>query len=136
MTDYIHDFPLNEVTVFNWSPKDVRLDGYESDREQLQALIELFARSDGNVIRHPRLGGQAKYTDLTGDQRNIRYCNFSTIELVSGWYALNFIRYAPEKAKLNYYPFRLSLFFIGTASGNQQYYELETITDITNDWSI
>ena len=137
MSDMIHDFPLNKVQGFNWSHKDVRIDGYEDSREQLDALREIFNRAEGNVIRMNRPAGTPSYTDLTADQRNIRYCTFDTVDLISGWYALKKIVYdANKKGFINHYPWRISLYYIGTASGYQQYYELETFANVTNDWSI
>lgn len=137
MSNLIHDFPLNKVQGFNWTQKGVRIDGYEDSREQLDALIEIFNRAEGNVIRMDRPAGTPTYTDLTADQRNIRYCTFSSIDLISGWYALKDIKYqANQKGFIDHYPWRITLYYIGTESGYQQYYELTTFADVTNDWSI
>lgn len=137
MSNLIHDFPLNRVQGFAWTHNDVRIDGYEDSREQLDALREIFNRAEGNVIKKNRPAGTPAYTDLTADQRNIRYCTFDTIELISGWYALKSINYlANKKGFVDHYPWRISLYYIGTASGYQQYYELTDFAIVSNDWSL
>jgi len=136
MANLIHDIPLNSVDGFTFTQKQVRLDGYETDKAQLIALKELFARAEHNVLYKERPGGQSIIVDLTSDQRNKRVCSFSTAELLTGWYALKSFRYLPRQARLNYFPYRLTLLYIGTMAGYQRYYEVQNIGSVTNDWGI
>ena len=100
------------------------------------SLFEMFKRAGDNVIFKSRPSGPTMVLDLTVDQRNLRLCSFDTTELLTGWYAIKSIHYRPEKAKLNYYPFRLSLYYMGSVSGHQEWYKTAYYATLTNDWGI
>lgn len=136
MTDYIHDFPLNSVGRFRYTNKEVRIEGYETDKGQLTALLELFARAEYNVLYKQRPSGPPYIVDLTADQRNLRACSFSTDELISGWYALKSISYSPRQGRLAHYPYQMTLINIGTIAGQQRWFALQDMTTLSNDWGI
>ena len=85
MANLIHDLTLNSVQRFRFTQKEVRLEGYETDKAQLMALIELFSRAGGNIRYKERPSGPATVIDITSDQRNIVACNFDTDELIVKW---------------------------------------------------
>lgn len=136
MADLIHDFPLNSVGGARFTNKEVRIDGYETDKAQLTALLELFARAEYNVLYKKRPSGPAHIVDLTSDQRNIRLCTFSTEKLITGWYALKSISYAPHQSWTGHYPWKITLLKIGTVAGHQRYYRVTDLGLVTNDWGI
>jgi len=136
MTNLIHDFPLNAVTGYVFSRKEVRIDGYETDKSQLTALIEMFSRAAYNVLYKERPAGSSYVMDLTADQRNLMFCIFDTEELITGWYGLKTINYSPMQGRIDHFPFRITLFYVGTLTGYQSWYELQNIEQLTNDWSI
>lgn len=136
MSNLIHDFALNVVTGHQWTNKEVRIEGYETDKSKLMQLKEMFARAEWNVIYKERTGGPSFILDLTGDQRNLRVCNFSTEELITGWYALKSFTYSPRQDRLGHFPYRITLLYIGTMAGYQRYYEVQNIESVTNDWGI
>ena len=136
MVNQIHDFEMNSVGGYMLSHKEARLEGYETDFAKFMSLFEMFKRAGDNVIFKPRPSGSAMVQDLTSDQRNIRLCSFDTTELATGWSALKSIHYRPEKAKLNYYPYRISMYYIGTLSGNQTWYNVSNLIVETNDWGL
>lgn len=136
MSNLIHDFPLNSVTGYTFARKEVRIEGYESEKVKLVSLLEMFTRAEHNILYKERPSGPPTIIDLTSDQRNIRFCSFDTEELITGWYALKSISYVPEKGKVTYFPFRIVLLYLGTLTGYQTWYELQDIETVTNDWGI
>ncbi|MHA2022045.1 MAG: hypothetical protein ACTSWQ_00105 [Candidatus Thorarchaeota archaeon] len=136
MTNMIHDFALNAVQGYSFSRKEARIEGYETTKENLMSLVELFGRAEWNVIFKQRPAGQSYIMDLTNDQRNIVYCDFDTEELISGWYALKSFAYIPRAGRINFFPYRISLIFIGTMANYQQFYGIVDMETVSNDWSI
>ncbi len=136
MPNLIHDISLHVVNGYTFTQKEVRIDGYEITKANLIALIELFSRAQYNVIYKERPSGPPFIMDLTSDQRNLRLCNFDTEELLTGWYALKSISYSPMQGRIDHFPFRITLLYVGTLAGYQQWYALEDLGTITNDWSI
>jgi len=136
MSNLIHDFPLHSVTGYTFTRKEVKIEGYETEKAKLVSLIEMFSRAEYNVLYKERPSGPATILDLTSDQRNLKVCNFDTEELITGWYALKSISYAPMKGRVTHYPYRISLLYLGTTAGYQRWYEMKTIGTITNDWGI
>ena len=136
MSNLIHDFPLNLVSGYSFTRKEVKIDGHETDKGKLIALMEMFSRAAHNVLYKERPSGPSYIMDLTSDQRNMRICNFDTEELITGWYALKSISYSPKSGKIGHYPYRITLLYIGTLAGYQQWYALQTLESVTNDWGI
>jgi hypothetical protein len=136
MANLIHDFSLHSVGNFSFGRRAVRLDGYETDRASLTALAEMFDKAEWNVLYKERMSGRAQIIDLTPEQKNIRFCSFDTSELVSGWYALKAFSYHPRQARLDYHPYRLQLYYIGTDLAQQEWYEIADFLVVSNDWGI
>lgn len=136
MANKIHDFELNSVQSFIFGRKSVRLDGYETEISKLISLWELFGRAEYNIIHKERLAGSPYILDLTNDQRNMVFCSFDTEELIDGWYALKSFTYIPVKGKIDLFPYRMTLVFIGTHAIYQQFYGVTDQQSVSNDWSI
>ena len=136
MTDYIHDFSLHVVTGHFFTRKEVRIEGYENLRSRLDELNELFSHAEYNVIYKERPSATPFILDITSDKRNTVRCIFSTEELRTAWYALKSFSYSPVAGRVNYYPYRIILYYIGTSAAYQRAYVLENFESVTNDWSI
>ena len=136
MTDYIHDFPLNVVTGYTFTRKEVKVEGYETLKRQIEELSELFSHAAYNVLYKERPSSTPFILDLTSDQRNIVRCIFSTEELKTAWYALKSFSYSPIAGRVTHYPFHVTLYFIGTSAAYQRDYELKDLESVTNDWNI
>lgn len=136
MSNSIHDFPLHIVTGYQWTNKEVRIEGHEIEKSKIIQLKEMFARAEWNVIYKERPGGPPFILDVTGDQRNMRFCSFDTEELFTGWYALKSFNYSPRKGKIDFFPYRITLLYIGTETGYQRWFAIENLGTVTNDWGI
>lgn len=136
MTNKIHDFELHSVQANMFGRKNVRLEGYETEISKLISLWELFGRAEYNTLYKERLGGPAHITDLTNDQRNMVFCSFDTEELIDGWYALKSFTFLPVAGRIDWFPYRITLVFIGTHAMYQQFYGVVDQQAVTNDWSI
>ena len=136
MTDSIHDIPLNLVSGFKFTHKEVKIEGYETLKSRIEELNELFSHASYNVIYKERPSGTPFILDLTSDQRNIVRCIFITEEMKTAWYALRSFSYSPIAGRVTHYPFRVTLYFIGTSGAYQRAYELEDLEAPDNDWNI
>lgn len=115
------------------SGNSVRLEGYFSTRAGLAQLQELFRKAEGGTTVHTLLGGVQTGYDCTEGAVLTQYCEFDFTHLQDGYYLLrslniNFLQY------INYFPFAVELFFLGTTGLLTEAYTVYGLEEIDNDW--
>ena len=111
------------------------LGGYFSSRAALDGLRELFRRAPDNTSVKTVVGGREQGYDLTDDHGLTAYCLFDSDRIPDGWYLLRALRYVPDEYA-GHYPFSAELFFLGTDGFWQRGYDVEDLTEESNDWSL
>jgi len=134
MTNYLGPVILDHVqNVASLADNTLILSGYYANRISLDELRELFRAAPDNAVIISVPGGIQRGDDLTSDLRLTWRCLFDSDKIVDGWYLLARFRYAPDEFS-NYYPWRVELFFLGTAGIWKEGFGTEDLEAESNDW--
>ncbi len=134
MTDSIGAVELLMVEMGGYSMRDraLSLQGYFASRVLWNQLNEMFALSKQAIINQ-LMGGRYIYNDLTEAERNVQYCLFDSDRALNGFYVLRGFGFSATQMP-THYPWRATLFFIGTNSIRQRGYAFLNMEDKANDW--
>ena len=117
------------------SNNDVTLQGFFSSRKSFTEFDEMFRKSVSGISRNTYFGGRETGFDKTNDSSLTKYCLFDDNYLKDGWYMIYDFSYVPEKLQ-DYFPFSISLFFVGTKNFIGLGFTAFLLNEEINDWSI
>lgn len=101
----------------------------------LEQLQEMLRKSPSGAWTIVRLGESEEASDNTEDSVLTKYCYFDIEELRDGFYLLSALETRFEKYE-SYYPFKLTLLFLGTDGRCLDGFTLFSFDEESNDWGI
>jgi hypothetical protein len=131
MTDYIGPVPLHVVEDYQLAGHTVTLMGHEETWAEFLAIRELCQDFESAVVRYS-LNGRVIAEDPTENKNLIQYCRFDATIVEDGYYIITGFQYLPQFA--NYYPYQLTLVFIGSQEGVYEGLDIFNLVDVANDW--
>lgn len=124
---------LTYYNVYSLSDYSVNLAGFFTTAQEREELRELCADSRSTSV-HEAVGGGIIAEDSSDGAMLIQYCQFDEDQYIDGWYIITSFNYSPEAGWPNYYPWSMTLAFIGTTSDYMEGYDLGNIREVPNDW--
>lgn len=115
------------------SDNSLSFEGYYATRLLLDELRELFRKAPNGSAINTFLGGTQFAYDKTEDSVLTQYCTFNSGYLIDGWYVLQRFSYNPEQYDA-YFPFNVSLFFLGTTANVQLGLTVYDLEEEDSDW--
>ena len=113
----------------------IKFEGYFSTREGLLQLQELFRKASGGTTIHTLIGGIEVGYDCTEDAVLTQFCEWDFDRLQDGYYLLRSLNTNFEQYH-SYYPFSLTLHFLGTKAYWQDGYMIYGLEEIDSDWGL
>lgn len=133
MTTYIGDIALTYYNVYARSHRDITLGGHFVTAAERNLLSEMCATSH-NASVLSLLGGGIIGQDNSIGKLLIVYCQFDEDQYFDGYYIITSWNYSPEAGWPNYYPWALSMSFIGSGAGHYEGFDIGVLKDVENDW--
>lgn len=138
MTDKIDNITFQGIRAYNRSDYSVTINGWTNSEDTYNQLRELFALASTSAKIRTVRGRKPLAIDHTEDSVLTVYCQFSSqaiMHLKTGWYLLlNFKEGAQSKTPR--WLFTLTLHYIGTTTGYQEYLQASDLESLSNDWNI
>jgi hypothetical protein len=130
MTDYIGPVPLHLVEDYQLDGHTVTLIGHEETWANFLAIRELCLDFESAIVRYS-VNGRVIAEDPTANKNLIQYCKFDASIVEDGYYIITGFQYHPHPS---YYPYQLTLVYIGTQEGVYEGLDIFNLVDVENDW--
>lgn len=126
---------ISGVPSASISGNTLNFDGYFETRIELTQLQEMFRKAEGGTTIHTLIGGNQIGFDTTEGAVLTQYCEFDADHIKNGYYLLRSLNCNFEQYD-SYYPFSITLFFLGTTSYMQSGFMVYGLEEVDNDWNI
>ena len=135
LADMVGPVEIDGISAFSQRGNVVVLSGWQTSRQALESLAELFRRAPENSVVQTVLGGVQRGFDLTPDSMLTHVCLFDDQRLRAGWYLLRRFSYRASSIQ-NHYRFTIELLHLGPYGSLMHGYEAEGLGAVSNDWNI
>ena len=133
MTDTFGPISLSNLRVVSIDGDRCQLVGYFTSTKERDELRELCSKWRASRVVE-LLDGTTYPADLSDTSQNIVYCLWDKGEFIEGFYLIVGYSYDPGIGHRNFYPYVLTLEFVGTRGNYLRGYEINNIVNVSNDW--
>ena len=130
---WLGPIPLRYFDRYELGGHETLLGGWSLTAVDREELRELCADADTAVAYELASGGLV-IEDPSESHMLIQYCTFTENQFYTGFYIINSWNYSPLVGWPNFYPWSLTMTFIGTRGELLEAYDVGYIGEQENDW--